>query len=58
MDTLIGQKATIIKAIPSAIMPSWVVAYAVRYDKAPPMEYNMANIECMQFSKWIERLNK
>lgn len=56
MDTLIKQKATIIKPIQSAILPTWTVAYMIRYDEAPAMEYNMGTIEGMQFSKYLKKL--
>lgn len=56
MDTLIKQSATVTKVIPSAIMPSWIVAYLVRYDAPPPMEYNMGALDSVQFSKWIRLL--
>lgn len=56
MDTLINQSATVTKVIPSAIMPSWIVAYLITYDVPPPMEYNMGSVDCMQFSKWIRPL--
>lgn len=56
MDTLIHQSATVTKVIPSAIMPSWIVAYLITYDVPPPMEYNMGSVDSMQFSKWIRPL--
>jgi hypothetical protein len=56
MDTLIEQSATITKIVPSAIIPSWIVAYLLTYDEPPPMEYNMGTVDSMQFSKWIRLL--
>jgi hypothetical protein len=56
MDTLIEQSATITKVVPSAIIPSWIVAYLLTYDEPPPMEYNMGTVDSMQFSKWIRLL--
>ena len=45
MDTLIKQKATIVRPIQSALLPEWTCMYLVLYDKAPPMEYNMGSLE-------------
>ena len=56
MDTLIEQTATVTKVIHSAIMPSWVVAYLIRYDEPPAFEYNLGYIEGMQFAKSIRPL--
>jgi hypothetical protein len=56
MDTLIEQSATVTKVVPSAIIPSWIVAYLLTYDEPPPMEYNMGTVDSMQFSKWIKPL--
>lgn len=58
MDTHIKQKATVTALVPSAIMPEWIVAYMIRYDEAPPMEYNMGYIDSMQFSKWVKPLKR
>lgn len=58
MDRLIRQKATIVRPIQSAILPSWTVAYVVNYDEPPPMEYNMGAIEGLVFSKYAARLKK
>lgn len=53
MDTLINQPATIVKAVRSALVTEWVVAYLITYDDPPPVEYNMGEVNSMQFSKWI-----
>ncbi len=58
MDKLIKQKATVVRPVQSAILPSWTVAYLVRYDEAPPMEYNMGAIEGLVFSKYAVALSK
>lgn len=58
MDRLIRQKATIVRPVQSAILPSWTVAYVVKYDEPPPMEYNMGSIEGLVFSKYAARLKK
>jgi hypothetical protein len=58
MDTLIKQRGTITKIVKSAIMPDWTVAVLLTYDEAPPMEYNMATKEGMQFTKHIKQLKR
>jgi len=57
-DTLIKQKCTITKVVKSAILPDWTCAYLVRYDEAPPMEYNMGSLDSVQFPKRLRRLKK
>lgn len=58
MDKSIRQKATVVRPVQSAILPSWTVAYVVNYDEPPPMEYNMGSIEGLVFSKYAVRLKK
>lgn len=41
MDKSIGHAGTVERLIPSAVLPDWTCAYVVRYDQAPPMEYNV-----------------
>ncbi len=56
MDKSIGHAGTVERLIPSAVFPAWICAYVVRYDQAPPMEYNMGSTEGLVFAKHINKI--
>ena len=56
MDKSIGHTGTVERLIPSAVFPDWICAYVVRYDQAPPMEYNMGSTEGLVFAKNIKKI--
>ena len=56
LDKRFNITATVTKQIESAISPTDIVAYIIRYDEAPPVEYNMGVLDSLEFRWSFETL--